>query len=395
MGVLLVVDVLLAEGGVVLAVQAERALASGHDDVAFVELEPHRAADVSLGGGDEGVQGLPQLAEPQAVVDEFGVLDRDEILVAHGVLVQADALQGLVGAAEDRAGRGLVDAAAFHADQAVFDDVGPADAVPAAERVQLGEEPDTRDPLAVQADGVALLEFDLDVLRRVRRLFRADRELVHLLLGLVPGVFEDAALVGEVKDIAVAAVDVLFSLRDRDVVLLGIADGILAALDFPLAPGGDDLELGIQGHDGELEAHLVVALAGAAVGDRLCTLGLGGLDEFLGDQGPGHGGAEQVIALVDRTGLHGGEDVILQEFLPQVFDDELARAGGDGFFIEAAQILVLTQVGREADDLTAAVVVLEPGHDHRCVQSAAVRQHHLLYLVRCHCAILPEIYVDS
>ncbi len=254
-----------------------------------------------------------------------------------------------------------------------------------------GEESDTRDPPAVQADGVALLEFDLDVLRLVRRLFGADRELVHLLLGLVPGVFEDAALVGEVKDVAVAAVDVLLGLGYRDVVLLGVTDGVLAALDFPLAPGGDDLELGVQGHNGELEAHLVVAFAGAAVRYRLRALGLGGFDEFLGDQGPGHGGAEQVIALVDRAGLHGGEDVVLQEFLPQVLDDELARAGGDGFFIEAAQILVLAQVGREADDLAAAVVVLEPGHDHRRVQPAAVGQHPLLYLVCCHCAILPGI----
>ena len=36
------------------------------------EAEPHLAGDVALGLGDERVDGLPQRAEPETVVDELG-----------------------------------------------------------------------------------------------------------------------------------------------------------------------------------------------------------------------------------------------------------------------------------------------------------------------------------
>ena len=137
--------------------------------------------------------------------------------------------------------------------------------MPAAGGIQLIEDFDRGELFAVQADGVAFFEIDFNVLFLVRRLLRADRELVHLLVRLVPGVFQDSALVGEVEDVAIAAVDVLFGLGDGHIVLLSIVDGVLATADFPLAPGGDDLELGVECHHGQLEAHLVVALTGAAV----------------------------------------------------------------------------------------------------------------------------------
>ena len=43
----------------------------------------------------------------------------------------------------------------------------------------------------------------------------------------------------------------------------------LGARVVPFAPGGDDLDVGLQRIVAELEAHLVVALAGRAVGDRI------------------------------------------------------------------------------------------------------------------------------
>ena len=48
--------------------------------------------------------------------------------------VEGERLDGAVGVIEQRATRRLVDAAALHADEAVLDDVDPADAVPAAHR---------------------------------------------------------------------------------------------------------------------------------------------------------------------------------------------------------------------------------------------------------------------
>ena len=58
--------------------------------------------------------------------------------------------------------------------------------------------------------------------------------------------------------------------------------------------------------DGDVEADLVVALAGAAVGDRVGALLLGDLDEQLGDERPREGGGQRVDALVEGVGLEVG-----------------------------------------------------------------------------------------
>ncbi len=88
-------------------------------------------------------------------------------------------------------------------------------------------------------------------------------------------------------------------LGDRDLVLLGKGDELLARAQVPFAPGRDDGHVGLQRIIAELEAHLVVALAGGAVDDRVGADLFGDLDLLLGDQRPGDGGAEQIVALVD------------------------------------------------------------------------------------------------
>ena len=57
--------------------------------------------------------------------------------------------------------------------------------------------------------------------------------------------------------------------------------------------------------DGQLKAHLIVAFAGAAVADRIRTLGAGNLHHAFCQNGAGKAGAQQ-ITLVIYPGLHGG-----------------------------------------------------------------------------------------
>src|SRR3546814_15413953 len=80
--------------------------------------------------------------------------------MAH-LAVQRDALDRPVGDVQDAAARGLVEAAVLHADEAVLDQVEPADAVGAAELVEPGEHGGRAQALAVDRHGVALLEADL------------------------------------------------------------------------------------------------------------------------------------------------------------------------------------------------------------------------------------------
>ncbi len=78
-GIALVVDVLLPKGGEILAVQAEGALAPGRDDIAFVQLEAHRAGDRPLGAVHKGIQRLAQRGEPQPIVDQLGIFERHHV----------------------------------------------------------------------------------------------------------------------------------------------------------------------------------------------------------------------------------------------------------------------------------------------------------------------------
>ena len=48
---------------------------------------------------------------------------------------------------------------------------------------------------------------------------------------------------------------------------LSVGDLLLAGVELPEAPRGDDVHLRSERMDGQLEADLIVALAGAAVAD--------------------------------------------------------------------------------------------------------------------------------
>ena len=78
---------------------------------------------------DQRLQHLALGREPEAVVDQLGVARHELVLEVGSTAVERDALDRAVRGEQDGAARGLVDAAALHADEAVLDQVEPADAV--------------------------------------------------------------------------------------------------------------------------------------------------------------------------------------------------------------------------------------------------------------------------
>jgi hypothetical protein len=108
-------------------------------------------------------------------------------------------------------------------------------------------------------------------------------------------------------------------------VVLSEAQQGLAGLEVPFAPGGDDLDVRLEGVVAELEADLIVALAGGAVGDRGRAHLAGDLDLALGDEGAGDAGAQQVLALVQGVGAEHGEDEVADEGLAEVLDEDVLR----------------------------------------------------------------------
>src|SRR5208337_3610944 len=91
-------------------------------------------------------------------------------------------------------------------------------------------------------------------------------------------------------------------LGDRDLVLFGEGDQRRARGETPLPPRRDDPDVGLERIGRKLEPHLVVALAGRPVRDRVGADLARDLDQALGDQGPRDRGAEQVLALVRGVG---------------------------------------------------------------------------------------------
>jgi hypothetical protein len=117
--------------------------------------------------------------------------------------------------------------------------------------------------------------------------------------GLGRRIFQVTAFVGDMQQVGIhrirrAALLVLHV--DFDAVLLGIGHQLFAGHQIPLAPRGDDLDARLQRVGTELEANLVVALAGRAMADGIGTGFIDDLDQALGDQRTGDGGAQQVLA---------------------------------------------------------------------------------------------------
>ena len=146
--------------------------------------------------------------------------------------------------------------------------------------------------------------------------------------------------------------------------------------EIPFAPRCDDLDVGIERVIAELEADLIVAFAGGAMGDGIGADLAGDLDLPLGDQRPRDRGAEQVGALIERIGAKHREDKVAHELFAQIVDKDLAGAEQFGLPAGRFEFLALAEIGGEGDDL-AAIGLLQPAQDHRGVEPARIGEHHL------------------
>ena len=358
--------------------QAVRRAALDRLGAALVAAHHHLAVHHLGDGLEAGPHRLAHGAEPRAVVDDLGEVERDALAVVEGLAVEHELLEATERFHEDGAARGLVDAAALHAHEAVLADVDAADAVAGADGVELGEERHRVEGLAVDGGGVALAEGDGHVLVGVGRVLRAGGDHPHVFRRGVPRILELAALMADVPDVGVAAVDLLGAGRGGHVARLEVGEHGLAALEVPDAPRADHAQLRGERGVGALEADLVVALAGAAVAERVAAGGECHLDLRAGDDRAGDGGAHQVAVLVDRAGDRHREGELAQEGLLEVDDDALGRAALGGLLADALELaLALADVGHAGDHF-AAVGFLEPRDDAGGVEAAGVGDADLL-----------------
>ena len=227
-----------------------------------------------------------------------------------------------MGLVEDGAAGGLVHAPVLHAHQPVLHDVQQADAVLAAQLVQLADHVAGLHLLPVHGHGHALFKVDGHVGGLVGGSDGTDAHLQEaglLILGLVGRVLQVQALVAQVPQVLVLGVVGLPADLQGYVVGLGVVDLLVTALDVPLPPGGDDGHIRGEPLDGQLKPHLVVALAGAAVGDGVGALRLGDLHQLLGNDGSCKGRAQQIL-LIAGAHLQGGDDDLVHHLVGEVCD---------------------------------------------------------------------------
>ena len=181
--------------------------------------------------------------------------------------------------------RGLVATTRLDTDEAVLDNVDTADTVAAGDGVGGQEELDgVGDDLGLaglgvlELDGVTLLEVKGEVLGLIGGGQGGLGKLPHVLGRGDVGVLQDTGLVGAVGQVLVHAPGLGLGGSDGDILLGGIGEQIVTAgealVEDGVAPGGDDLDVGLQGIEGQLETDLVVTLTSATVGDGEAALAL-------------------------------------------------------------------------------------------------------------------------
>ena len=129
--------------------------------------------------------------------------------------------------------------------------------------------------------------------------------------------------------------------------------------------------------DGQLEANLIVALAGAAVADRVCAFLERNIYDALCDDRAREGSTEQILALIGCACLDGRNDIVVNKFLGQILDVQLGSAGLERLLLQTVQLSTLTDVAGNRDDL-AAVMLLEPRDEYRSIQTAGICQNNFV-----------------
>ena len=178
----------------------------------------------------------------------------------------------------------------------------------------------------------------------------------------------------QVPDVAVAAVDIFLALLDGNIVLLRVDDGVFARINVPLAPGGDDGDVRSDGFVCQFEAHLVVAFAGAAVGEAIRAKFQGDFGLALGNDRTRHRRTKQVSVFVDGARAQRRPDVMANKFFLQVFDIGRRCTGSESFLARGFQVLLLAHVANHGDDF-AAVIFLEPRNDNGGVEAPRISEY--------------------
>ena len=291
---------------------------------------------------------------------------------------------------EQHRGRRLVDLPRLDADEAVLDHVDPPHTVFSTDDVQGLDQVDAALLFAVEADGHAFDERDLELVRGRRDLLRVGRPLVDVAWRTTPRILEHTCFDRAAPKVFVDAVWALLRGLDRNAVLARVVDLLLAGHVHPAAHGRDHREIGRERADGEVEADLVVALASAAVRDKTRVLGTGGVDEQLREQRSSERRRERIALLVQRTRLQRRPHEVAHEDVAGVLDDRLTGPARDRLALDRLEIAGRAKIAGARRDFEPERLA-QPGDRDRGVEAAGIGEHARLAVVPRHLPSLRAI----
>ena len=232
-----------------------------------MELHPHHTGDVALRALHVGSNVLMQGGEPQPIIDEVGIFQSHLLLESQLVLGEGHRLQGLMRHKQHCRCRRLIDLPRLYAHQPVFHVIDTTHAVLPGNLVQLLNQGDAIHLLAIEADRYPPLEANLHISGLIWGICWRLGPGKDLLRRLGPGVLQNATLDAPAPQVGINGIGASYGDGDRDAVLLGIGDLLLAG-QAPFPSRGDDLEMRGKGSNADIEPHLVIPLPGAAMSHR-------------------------------------------------------------------------------------------------------------------------------
>jgi hypothetical protein len=184
-----------------------------------------------------------------------------------------------------------------------------------------------------------------------------------------------AAAPGRAPEAAIDGVGSGFG-RDGKAEPLEVGDRLLA-LDAEIADRRDDFEIGGQHAEGDVEANLVVAGAGGAVGHGARADFAGGGDDTERLLRPLGGDAQRVDLAPEHVALHEEADEPVEDLLARVYFMVVDRADGVRLAADGGPLLGTGAVGVDEHRVHGPAILGEPGHAVRSIESArkGERQH--------------------
>ncbi len=143
---------------------------------------------------------------------------------------------------------------------------------------------------------------------------------------------------------------------------LAVFDFRFTGIHGPLviSPCGDNFQIRSKGFDSQLKTDLIISLTGSAVADGGSAFFAGNFNQLLGDEGPCHGGSQQILVLIYGMCFYTGHYIFVTEFIDNVQDIKLGSAAEFSSLFQAVQFFRLPAVDADTNDLIIKVF-FQPG----------------------------------